>query len=193
MASTDAPRRPGVYTVQVGAEATANDTPVVLVDISDSTNFPHSSSETTWCNVLGLHLSAEKASDGVYDIWLGVVVENDGTDGTAKWFDVLHLEAVGNPTDSTDRCIVHRDYTLGGGNPDGINCKVTSGALVYTLCGQSQANNANWINSTGRLSPAGAGAGATGKPAAGDVVAWVEEVSGTGTLDWSITLHYEAH
>ena len=39
----------------------------------------------------------------------------------------------------------------------------------------------------------GAAAGATGKPGAGDVVVYVEEVSGTGTIDFSITATYVAH
>jgi len=41
-------------------------------------------------------------------------------------------------------------------------------------------------------SPAGAAAGATGKPGDGDIVVWVEEVSGTGTIDFCLTAIYEA-
>ena len=190
MASSDAPRRE-TYAVNLGAEAVAASTAYVLVDLSDTTNFPHH--DTNWLNLLGLSLHAEKASDGVYDVWVGAIYEVDASNGSAQWLHCFHLEAVGNPTDSTDRFAQVVDFTLGGGNPDGINCKVTGGALVHLTTGQSQAGNTNWQTDTGLLSPAGAAAGATGKPGAGDIVAWIEETAGSGTCDWSITLVYEAH
>jgi len=192
MASTDAPRRK-TFAVNVGAEAVAASTPYVVVDLSDTTNFPHS--DSNWLNLLGLSLNAEKASDGVYDVWVGVIYEVDASNGSAEWLHVFHLEASGNPTDSTDRFAQVIDFTLGGGNPDGINCQVNSGGtgLIYFAGNQSQAGNSNWQTDTGLASPVGAAAGATGKPGAGDLVCWVEEVSGTGTIDFSLTAIYEAH
>ena len=193
MAATDAPRRSGVYTVNVGAEATAASLAVVLVDLSDSTNFPHSSLETSWINVLGVFGSVETASDGPYDIWLGVISESDATNGTAEWFDVIHCQSPQNATDNLGHFDIVRDYTLGGSNPDGINCMVTAGATPYLATAQTQAGNTNWQTDVGLLSPVGAAAGATGKPGAGDIVAWIEETGGTGTCDWSLTLVYAAH
>ena len=192
MASTDAPRR-STYVVNLGAEATAASLAVVLVDLSDSTNFPHSSLETNWINVLGVFGSVETASDGPYDIWLGVISESDATNGTAEWFDVIHCQSPQNATDNLGHFLFTRDYALGGSNPDGINCMVTAGATPYLATAQTQAGNTNWQNDTGLLSPVGAAAGATGKPGAGDIVAWIEETGGTGTCDWSLTLVYEAH
>lgn len=186
MGSTDAPRRK-TFVVNLGAEAVADDTPYVLVDLSDSTNFPHG--DTNWIDVLGVLASIETHTDGQYDIWLGVVIENDGTDGTAEWFDVLHCENRQNASDGLGHFHFVRDYTLGGANPDGINCKVTSGATPYLATAQSQADNGNWQNDTNRTSPVGA----TTKPGAGDVVVWVEEAGGAGTCDFSLTLIYEAH
>lgn len=194
MASTDAPRRK-TFSVQLGAEAVAASTAYVLVDLSDSTNFPHASTETNWLNLLGLHLDAEQQSDGSFDIWVGVIYEVDASNGSAKWLHCFHLETVGNATDDAGSLSRTVDFTLGGGNPDGINCKVNSGGtgLVYFLTNQEQAGNANWKTGTGLASPAGAAAGATGKPGAGDLVVWVEEVSDGGTLDFSLTATYEAH
>lgn len=186
MAATDSPRRK-TWAVNLGAEAVAGSTPYVLVDLSDTVNFPHN--EDNWLNLLGLILSAEKAGDGVYDIWVGVVTENDATDGSADWLHVFHLESVQNPTDSTDRFHETVDFTLGGANPDGIICKVTSGALVHFAGNQGQADSANWQNDTNRASPVGT----TTPPGVGDLVVWVEEVSGTGTLDFSLTALYEDH
>jgi len=175
-----------VYAVNLGAEAVAASTPYVLIDLSDTTNFPHG--DTQELHLLGLVMNSEKASDGIFDVWVGVVTENDGTDGSATWCHVFHLEAVGNATDSTDRFAQTVDFTLAGRNPDGLNLAVVSGALTNFAGNQTQANSANWINSTNRASPVGS----TTKPAAGDVVVWVEEVTNGGTLDFSLTAIYEA-
>ncbi len=155
MAASDAPRRL-TYAATLGAEAVAASTAYVLVDLSDDTNFPHASTETNWLNLLGLTMHAEKASDGVYDVWVGVITEVDATNGTAQWFHCFHLEAVGNATDSTDRFAQVVDFTLGGGNPDGINCKITSGTSVYLVSNQEQAGHTNWQTDTGLASPVGA-------------------------------------
>jgi len=181
-----------IYAATLQAEAVAASTAYVLVDLSDTTNFPHSGTEHL--NLLGLVLTSEKASDGVYDIWVGVITEVDATNGTAQWFQVFHLEASGNATDSTDRFAWQVDYTLGGGNPEGLNLKVdsSSDSTPYLVSNISQAGNTNWQTDTGLASPAGAAAGATGKPGDGDIVVWVEEVSGTGTIDFCLTAIYEA-
>lgn len=182
--------RPAVYTAVLGAEAVSASTGYVLVDLSDTTNFPHG--RTSGLRLLGVFLTTEKAGDGAFDIWLGVVTENDATDGSVAWVRCYHLEAVDNPTDSTDRRAFVEDFTLGGANPDGINLLVSSGATPHLVSNQSQANNAGWQNDVGLASPVGAAGGATGKPAAGDLVVWVEEVSGTGTLDFCLTALYGA-
>ena len=180
------------YTVTLQAEAVSASTAYVLVDLSDTTNFKHT--RTSHTNLLGLILTTEKASDGAYDIWVGTVIENDATDGTAAWCQVFHLEASGNATDSTDRFAWQVDYTLGGGNPEGLNLKVTAaGAMAYQLSNISLADSAYWQNDTGLASPAGAVAGATGKPGVGDLVVLVEETAGTGTIDFCLTAIYETY
>lgn len=194
MASTDAPRRK-TFMAHLNADAVAADTAYVLVDLSDTTNFSHDVSNFLY--LLGLLLHAEKASDGVYEIYVGCIVEVDASNGTAYWVHKFRLEASGNPTDSTDRFVQVIDFTLGGGNPDGVrlNVDTTAGSekLLYVTTDSTQAGNTNWQNDTGLASPAGAAAGATGKPGVGDIVVWVNEVSGTGTIDFSLTAIYEAH
>ena len=177
---------PRVYAATLGIEALDASTPYVLVDLSDTTNFPHNgTAEIILC---GLALNAEKASDGQFDIWVGVVIENDGTDGTAKWIHCFHLESVVNPTDSTDRRSFEIDFSRGSPVPGGLDLKVTSGALVYVVTNLSQASHANWKNDTNRVSPVGA----TTKPGVGDLVVWVEETGGTGTIDFCLTALYRA-
>lgn len=178
------------FTAVLGVEAVADDTPYVLVDLSDTTNFPHTN--TSEIHLLGLVVSAEKASDGVYDIWVGVVIENDGTDGSAEWVHCFHIEHIpNNATETTDRFQAVVDFTLGGANPEGVNLAVRSGATPRIVTNLSQANSANWKNNAGLASPVGVAGGDTGKPGAGDLVVWVEEVSGSGTIDFCVTAIYE--
>ena len=180
-----APRRPSVV-ANLGLEAVAASTAYVLIDLSDATNFPHT--PTNYIDLLALFLNAEKAGDGVYDLWVGVVTENDNTDGSVNWLHVFHLQHVVNSTDSTDRFAQSVDFTLGGANADGLRCQIVSGSQKGFVGNQTQADNANWDANTNRVGPAG-----NAMPAVGDIVVWAEEVSGTGTLDFSLTAIYEAH
>jgi len=176
------------YAATLGAEGVAADTAYVLVDLSDTTNYPHSG--TAELHLLALLLNAETVDDGDYDIWVGVVTENDATDGSVSWVHCFHAQHVQNPTDSTGRlAAVMADFTLGGSVPEGINLNVVSGALTKFVTNLTQADNANWQNDTGLASPVGAAGGTTGKPGVGDLVVWVEEVTGN-TLDFCITAIY---
>ena len=66
---------------------------------------------------------------------------------------------------------------------------LAGGAVAATYVEDNfDADNANWQNDTNRTSPVGA----TTKPGAGDLVVWVEEVSGSGTIDFCVTVTYEA-
>ncbi len=174
------------YFASLGVEGVAASTPYVLVDLSDNANFPHE--KTTALHLLGLVLHAEKASDGVYDVWIGVVTENDATNGSADWIHVYHLEALGNATDSTDRFAQTIDFSMGGYDEDGINLHIQGGAGLNYVTNQTQAGHTNWQNDTNRVSPVGS----TTKPGVGDLVVWVEEVSGTGTIDFILSAVYKA-
>lgn len=184
--------RADTFTVNLGAEGVSDDTGYVLVDLSDTTNYPHT--KTNSLNLLGLHLSSEVHTDATVDYWIGVVYEVDATNGSVKMLDVLHQEHVDNATDSTGRMVLSRDYTLGGAVPHGINCQVNSAGtgLSAFVGNQSLADSTVWQTDVGLASPVGAGGGATGKPGAGDLVLYVEEVGGSGTIDFSITVTYEA-
>lgn len=138
-------------------------------------------------NVLHIDLEAEKATDGAYDIWVGVVRENDATNGSADWIHCFHLEASGNPTDSTDRFTRNVDYTCQGVNPGGLDCTVVDDRLIY-MRGPSSGDQTALQNDAGDL---GSAAGGTSKSAvAGDLVVWVEEASGAGTIDLALTCQY---
>ena len=178
---------PPVYTAVLQAEAVSASTGYVLVDLSDITNFPHD--KIGAIEVLGMVITTEKASDGVFDLWFGVISEVDDENGSADWFQVIHLEASGNATDSTDRFAWQVDYTFGGANPKGVYCLVTSNeATPHLITNIEQNANATWQTDVNLSSPAGD----TTKPGAGDIVMWAEEVTNGGTLDFCVTLFYRA-
>ncbi len=175
------------YLAVLQYEAVAASTPYVLVDLSDNTNFRHRLTNAVILKSLALH--TEKAGDGLYDIWVGVITEVDATNGTADWIHVFHLESVNNTTDSTDRFAQKVDFH----DLDLYVNADTAGSeyILNVTTGIQQAGNTNWQTDTGLGSPAGAAAGATGKPGAGDLVVWVEEDSGSGTIDFMISAEYD--
>jgi len=182
-------RYPGrVYSTLLSKEAVAASTWYILVDLSDTTNYSHPSG-TQVVSLLGLELESEKASDGVYDIWVGVVRENDATNGSADWVKVWHIEASGNPTDSTDRFSGSADFTAQGTNPKGLDCSIVSSRLAY-MRGPNSGDQTALQNDAGDL--ASAAGGSSLSTVAGDVVVYVEEISGTGTIDLALTCQYIA-
>ncbi len=177
------------FYASLGAEAIAASTPYVLIDLSDVTTFPNPGTmgnETQHIDLLSLSIDAETHSTGVYDVWVGVVYENDATNGSVKFFHVWHLETDTNATDSTTRFAGQTDYTGGGSNPEGLNCRIISDAPVYFVTNQEQAGSTDWQNDVTIASSTGT-AVASG---VGDIVVWVEEVSGTGNIDFNITALY---
>lgn len=172
------------FTAILGADAVAADTPYILVSLADTTNYSHDRTAEIW--LMGLSLTAEKATDGAYRVYVGVIVENDATNGSTEWLHVFHLQATGNPTDSTDRYVQTEPFTLGG--PDGTNLEVdtTNNTLRYTTTSRVQADSTDWQNDTAIVSTSG-----TSTPGVGDLAVWVDEISGSGTLDFTIRAVYE--
>lgn len=113
------------YRATLNVEAIAADTWYILVDKSNNYLYSHPST-TSHLNLLSVDLSTEKATDGDYDIWMGLVYENDATDGSIQLIHVWHVEAVGNPTDSDDRFVDHLDLTCNGIYPRGLDLSIVS-------------------------------------------------------------------
>jgi len=177
----------GPFLAVLQIEAVAESTAYVLVDLSDTTNYSHNQSNAIVLK--NIALSTEKAGDGVYDVWVGVITEVDASNGTAKWIHCFHLEHVANSTDSTDRFAQQLFF-------DDLDLKVnavTAGSefLENVTSNISLAGSTVFQTDVGLGSPAGAAGSTTGKPGAGDLVMYVEEVSGTGTLDFCVSVSYD--
>jgi len=151
----------------------------VLVDLSDTTNFPHT--ETGRIRVYSLSITAEKAGDGQFVLLIGVITEVDATDGSTKWFLVVDDEMVLNPTDSTDRIIVQFSW------PNGLDLEVSAGAALNLISNDGHTGSVIWQTDVNLDSPVGA---TSSPPGAGDLVLYVEEPGGTGTISFTITVEY---
>ena len=131
----------------------------------------------------------------MYEIKIGVVDEVDASNGSVKWLRRIHLEASGNPTDSTDRFVTYLDFTANGASPDGLNLDVNdttaaSEKLYYVITNLEDDGQTTWQTDTGLASPAGGSGGTTGRPGAGDLVMLIDEVSGSGTLSGTFAVRY---
>lgn len=149
------------YTVVYSAEGIAADTPLVLVDLSDADNFPHPADNVEGLIVHGIRVSIERVNAGEADIYFGVVVENDASNGTALWFHRINLET---GTDGFQGAIPFAD----------LNLQVVNGAVDKLLTNIKQADSTNWQNDVARTTPFG-----TAFPGVGDLVAFVEVIAGT--------------
>lgn len=171
------------YQATVIAEAVAASTPYLLVDLSDTTNYKHVSAN-------GIRLYRIDANferfDGTWDVWFGLCLENDATDGSGRWFHVLHLEADDQATDDHSQRQLHLDFT---DTPDGyLLLRATGGAADRTVS-STGTGDVTWLqNDAANLVDA---TGATNKSAGvGDLFIWAEEVSGAGTLDLCVSALY---
>jgi len=146
-----------------------------LIDLSDDTNFPHTATGAIVLKRLRFH--EEKKTDGRFIVYVGVVTENDGTDGTADWLHAFIVEADGNPTDGTDRFAQELEFNL--------NLEVDTGVLVNYVTNLQLADNALLKNDVARTSPVG-----SANPAAGDLMVYVHETSDGGTINFTISADY---
>lgn len=172
-----------IYTVNLMLEDVAATTPYVLVDLSDTTNFSHHA--TDHLTLVGLRLVSEKVSDGAFTVKVGVVLENDDTDGSVQWIHSWFLETTANSTDSTDRFVDSESFVYPGVRPDGLPLRVVSGALENFVGNDTQDDSANWQNDQARTSPVG-----TSNPGVGDLVMLITETADGGTISLSLTVDY---
>lgn len=173
-----------VYQTLLFKEAVAADTWYILVDLDDQTSYKHP--VTGSVNLLKVDIDAEKDSDGVFDLKLGVVRENDGTDGSADWIYVFKDEAVGNPTDSTDRYTRSLDFTSGK-EPEGLDCSIVGSRLKF-MRGPNSGNDVALKNDAADLTSAAGGSGLSA--AVGDLVLLADETADTGTVDIVVKVTY---
>ena len=152
------------YAVWHGASGLTVTTRYVLLDLSDTTNYPHT--EVTDLILTGSHacVSAD-ASSSVWDVALGLVTAIDGSGATLRLFNGQRNNSVVPGDDLTIT------YPLGGLNTDDLMAADTAVAAITLL--------------TDLDSPAG-----TVNAAVGDIVVLITEVTGTASATWSAHVDY---
>jgi len=161
-------------------------TPYVLVDLSDTVNFKHGDVNAIILRDIFIE-GYTTATDGVWQVLIGVVVENDGTDGTAEWIigPLLSYHTSGQTVFSNHYSFTHDDE----GSSEGLNLKVDTDndTLKWFLTNNKDADSVSWQNDTNRVSPAGT----TTKPGVGDLVMLVTEVGGAANFAGAVTVIYD--
>lgn len=152
--------------------AVAVDTYYVLVDLSDTTNYPHEN--TTGIDLSQSTIVARQTGDA-YAFLLGIVNFVDGSGVTVKTVHRIQVPSTVNTVNNTI------NYPFGG-----VDLEV-SGTTVVGLISPDIAIAAVTLL-TDLASPAG-----TVNAEVGDLLLFVDEVSGTSTLDWTALVFYGSH
>lgn len=160
----------------------AADEGFVLVDLSDNVNFPHT--ETGKIRLYRLDVDIERgenAASGEYIVYIGVITEVDATDGSTNWILVMHEETDAESTDDVARSF--RSYKW----DEGLDLEISGGALVMGVSNVGHSGDATWQTDVTLDSPIGDTSNA---PGAGDLVMYVDETGGTGSISICVTVQY---
>lgn len=148
----------------------------ILVDLSDTTNFPHD--RTGRIDISEISISVDRDSTATGVIKIGVIVGIDGTDADIVWATQLTFEK------SDTRNISKRQRY----SPSQLKLGVSGGALTRGISNNTTASETSVNTGVTLESPRGAG---TVTPAVGDVIVYYGRSAGTYDLDIFLTYHGE--
>lgn len=150
------------------------DTAYLLVDLSDSTNWPHSATNEVILKSVAMNGTVSGAHQ--WNLTVGVIVENDATNGTAVWVTNEHLITVTGVFAPPQR-------TFAAG---GLNLRASGSALTYGVA-NGHSELASWQSDTA----ISATVGTTGTVAVGDLVILADEITDGSTLTFSVCVDYD--
>lgn len=153
------------YASTMNGVGVQDDTGYVLVDLSDTTNFPHTG--TTNVAITGCYGQASIAASALWDFSVGTVTAIDGTGTTLKKICGTYATFVGTILSDT------WGYTFPG-----------SGVIDSSIMAVDIAI-AGITTSTDLAGPAG-----TVNVAVGDIIAFADEQSGSTALTFKILITY---
>ena len=149
-------------------------TSVILIDLSDSTNFPHS--QTGYANITNLRVNVDKVAGSTMTIKVGVLSAVSGTVGTVEWFysKILDADTVGTHQ------VENINYA-----PGVIRTYVnSSGATPYIL--SSDATTGSTVYQTDVGLPTTNATGGAVFPAVGDIILRVDYEVGAAASDITV-------
>lgn len=157
----------------------------IVVDMSDTTNFPHSDTGAWKLHDINGEVCVLDSNTTEWNIRLGIVTRVDATNGDVWWFHGIRVDASApcDPAGASKKPLFPEDRYLSG-ELDGATPKYFGGT-------SKSINSTNWqsdVNLTTFM-------GQSQPPAVGDLVVEAIEVDGTpeGTLDFRIGIAYTTH
>lgn len=138
---------------------------VVLVDLSDITNWPHTSTGRIDISFIGV--TVDRAANSVGSVRIGVVTRVDATNGDLSYFFEVNF------TNAADTFISRSENYA----PSQIKCGVSAGGVTTAIVGNDKLTNSTAIQTDVALdSFRGA---TTVSPAVGDIIGEFTYTSGT--------------
>jgi hypothetical protein len=149
----------------------------VLIDLSDTTNFPHDN--TGRIDISQISMQVDRGSNSVGLMQIGVVTRVDGVNGDVSTFGALRFE------NNSDTHVV-RDVNL---SPSQIKCGVADGITSSMITNAAILNDTGLQTDVALGSPRGA---ATVNPSVGDIVIKFTHTSG-GAWTGAAGVLYHSH
>jgi hypothetical protein len=151
--------------------STSASTAAIVIDLSDSTNFPHK--RTGSINISAIRVDIDRVATATGTVKLGVVVAVNASTGTVRWFWIKNYSKNYVSTPGADF------MSTGSGV---IRTQVVDGVALYLLSSLSDSLSTTWQTDVVLPTPTGTHTA----PGVGDIVTWV---NGDATNATQATFH----
>lgn len=153
--------------------AGAGNTDIILIDLSDTTNYPHSN--TGYIHLEEIYIDVDSGSSSVYTITVGFLENVDATDGDL--YEIMHIDGSKDAGLSKE---IHKKFY-----PNGPKCTsssiATSGITLNDTTYQTDVNLATTIDPSTADTP----------PGSGDLV--IRAVTTSADIGIEINIAYHTH
>lgn len=142
----------------------------VLVDLSDTSNFPHNDAQTGKLRLYRIEIDVEKDTTAQAVLYIGVITEVDTSNGSTDWIDAIRLFTDRDGTDDEDWRHIERNYY-------GLDLEVNTDddELYNVISNSGHSGDATWQTDLALDSPVGDTQSAPGE---GDLVAYLDHTAG---------------
>jgi len=142
----------------------------VLVDLSDTSNFPHNDSQVGKLRLYRIEVDVEKDTSGSAILYIGVVTEVDTSNGSTEWLDAIPLQTDRDGDNNEDWRHIVREYY-------GLDLEVDTGndTLYNVVTSSGHSGEGTWQTDVSLDSPVGDTQSAPGE---GDLVAYLDHTAG---------------
>lgn len=177
LATTVTERERNVYAVIHNDAVGTGNTDYILVDLDDTTNFPHADTSRIDISAVNIHLSQDSGNpDG--EVIIGVITRIDGTDADITWGFVIDFNLPSNTN-------IREDFNFA---PSQLKFETSAGATTRIISNYQSLNDATINTGVSMDSPRGT---STVTPAVGDVVLRITNNAGQVRMFCGVMYHGE--